>query len=90
MQLSVKGLAIASALLWGGGILTVGLVNLAVPSYGVRYLELMSSLYPGFHGSGTLVDVLVGAGYGIVDGGIAGCLFGWIYNLFTRRLGPAG
>jgi hypothetical protein len=33
MKLSVKSLAIVSALLWGGGILFVGLVNLAALSY---------------------------------------------------------
>jgi len=85
MQLSVKALTIVVAILWGGGMLFTGLVNLAVPSYGVECLKLMSSVYPGFHASGTLVDVLVGTGYGLVDGAIAGFLFGWLYNFFAGR-----
>ena len=32
MRFSLKALAVAAALLWGGGVLFVGLVNLAVPS----------------------------------------------------------
>lgn len=85
MQLSVKALTIVAAVLWGGGILLTGLINLAVPTYGVECLRLMSSVYPGFHGSRTFVDVLVGTGYGVVDGAIAGFLFGWLYNFFAGR-----
>ena len=51
MTLSVKSLAIVSALLWGGGVLFVGLVNLAAPSYGTAFLQCVSSVYPGFHNS---------------------------------------
>jgi hypothetical protein len=85
MTLSVKSLAIVSALLWGGAILTVGLINLAAPSYGVVFLQCMSGVYPGFHNSRTLLDVLVGTGYGLVDGAIGGALFGWLYNVFSQK-----
>jgi hypothetical protein len=84
MRLSPKALAIASALLWGGGILFVGLINLAAPSYGVEFLKWTSSIYPGYHNSRTIVDVLVGTAYGVVDGAVGGLLFGWLYNLFAR------
>ena len=83
MRLSSKSLAIVFALLWGGGILVVGLVNLAVPSYGTVFLQCASSIYPGFHNSRTFVDVLVGTGYGLVDGAVGGWLFGWLYNIFS-------
>ncbi|MBI3666364.1 MAG: hypothetical protein HY236_09095 [Acidobacteria bacterium] len=85
MRLSTRALAIASGVLWGGCLLFVGAINLAVPSYGAGFLRGMSSVYPGFHASRTFVDVLVGAGYGLVDGAIAGLLFGWLYNLFGER-----
>jgi hypothetical protein len=84
MQLSSKSLAITSALLWGGGILFVGLVNLAAPSYGTTFLGWTSSIYPGFHNSRTFLDVLVGTGYGLVDAGVGGFLFGWLYNFFSK------
>jgi hypothetical protein len=84
MRLSAKSLAITVALLWGGGILFVGLVNLAAPYYGTAFLQWASSIYPGFHNSRTVVEVLVGTGYGVVDGGVGGLLFGWLYNCFSR------
>ena len=89
MTLSVRSLAIVSALLWGGGILFVGLVNLAAPSYGTAFLQCVSSIYPGFHDSRNLLDVLVGTGYAILDGAVGGALFGWLYNFFSGGTRPA-
>jgi hypothetical protein len=85
MRLSVKALAITSGLVWGGAMLTCGLVNLAARPYGRRFLELMSSVYPGFHNSRTLGDVLVGAGYGFVDGAVAGSVIAAVYNQFANQ-----
>jgi hypothetical protein len=85
MRLSLKALAVVAALLWGGGVLFVGLVNLAVPSYGTIFLQCTSSIYPGFHNSRTFIDVLVGTGYALVDGAVGGLLFGWLYNLLAGR-----
>ena len=84
MKLSLKGLTIAVALLCGGSVFVIGIINLAAPSYGMQFLEVVSSVYPGFHASGTFVDVLVGTGYGIVDGAIGGFLLAWLFNLFAR------
>ena len=87
MRLSVKALTIVAAIVWGGAMLFMGLINLGAPSYGVEFLRLMSSIYPGFHFSRTLGDVFVGAGYGLVDGAIGGFLFSWLYNFFSRGEG---
>jgi hypothetical protein len=83
MALSIRSLAITSALLWGGGVLFVGLVNLAAPSYGTVFLQCVSSVYPGFHNSRHFLDVLVGTGYALFDGAVGGALFGWVYNTFS-------
>ena len=48
MKLSIKGLALASGILWGGSILLVGVANLIWPSYGVAYLDLARAIYPGY------------------------------------------
>lgn len=85
MRLSIKGIALAFGIIWAGGILCVGLVNLAAPSYGVGFLQAISSIYPGFHNSRHFVDVLVGTGYGLVDGGIGGLIFAWLYNCFAGK-----
>jgi hypothetical protein len=79
-QLSVKVMMLVTAILWGGCLLFVGLVNLAAPSYGVDFLRMMSSVYPGLHATRTAGEVILGTIYGFVDGAIAGCLFAWLYN----------
>lgn len=86
MHLSTRALALAFALLWGGCLLVVGLVNLAVPTYGIEFLRGMSSVYPGYHASRSLVQVLIGTGYGLIDGGVGGLIFGWLYNLLAGRM----
>ena len=89
MQLSAKAVAIASAIFWGAGILLIGLINLAAPAYGVNFLHGLSSVYPGFHASRTVLDVLVGSGYGIVDGAVGGYLFAVLYNFFVPHVEKA-
>jgi hypothetical protein len=83
MRLSVKGLMLALGLLWGGCLLCVGLVHLASPSYASSFLEGVSSIYPGFHAARTFGGVVVGTVYGLIDGGLGGFFFGWLYNLFA-------
>jgi hypothetical protein len=85
MRLSAKALAFATAIIWAGGILCVGLINLAAPSYGASFLQGVSSIYPGYHNTRHFLDVLVGTGYGLVDGGIGGWIFAWIYNCFAGQ-----
>ena len=86
MKFSVSGMAAAFGAFWGGTMLASGLINLASPRYGRGFLKQMSSLYPGFRYSRTLPDVLVGAGYGAVDGAVAGAAIAALYNSFTPRI----
>lgn len=83
MRLSVRAMALAGALVWGGAILLVGLINHELPNYGLGFLQMMSSVYPGFHAFHTMLGVLIGTLDGIVDGAIAGMLFAWLYNKFA-------
>ena len=85
MRISVKALALALALVWGGGIAFVGLIHLAVPGYGAAFLEFTSSIYPGFHAARSFGDALVGIAWGLVDGAGGGLILGWLYNLFAGR-----
>lgn len=83
MRVSVKATALAIGILWAGCILLVGSFNLISPSYGVTFLQLASSIYPGFQNSHHFLDVMVGTGYGLVDGGIGGAILGLLYNCFA-------
>lgn len=87
MRLSMKAFAIACGALWGGGILFSGILNMLWPPYGEHFLLTVSSVYPGYHATSTMGDVLVGTGYGAVDGGICGLLLAWIYNFFVAEKG---
>jgi hypothetical protein len=81
MKLSVKGLAFASALLWGVlAMFLTGVANLIWPTYGQDFLRLMASVYPGYHATPSFGQVIVGALYGILDGAIGGAVFAWLYN----------
>jgi len=84
MKLSLKAFTLTCGLIWGGSVLMVGLANLVWPSYGVAFLQLCSSIYPGYHANPTLGSVLVGTGYALVDGAIGGAIFAWVYNLCAK------
>jgi len=84
MRFNVKGLALASAILWGVAMLGIGLANLVWSSYGQRFLQIMASVYPGYHATRSFADVIVGTLYGVVDGLIGGAVFAWLYNQFAR------
>jgi hypothetical protein len=75
---------ITVALLWGGAVLFCGVANLIWPAYGVAFLQLVSSIYPGYHATRTLISVLVGTLYALLDGAVCGLLFGWLYNRLAR------
>jgi len=70
------------------GMLLTGILNLLLPPYGEHFLLTMSSVYPGYHVYRTLPDLLVGTTYGLVDGAVAGLIFGWLYNVFAHQNGP--
>lgn len=83
MKPSVKGLTFTCALLWGGCMLVVGLINLADPAYGQEFLRMMSSVYPGADTTRTIGRVILGCIYGFVDGAIAGWLFAMLFRAFA-------
>lgn len=83
MRLSLRGAAVSAGLVWGGAILILGLINLASPTYGLNFLQVIGSVYPFFHVSRTFGDVVIGGLDGLIDGAIAGLLFAWLYNLFA-------
>ncbi len=89
MSLSIKALAIAGAVFTGGSFLLIGMLNLIFPGYGIGFLELGASIYPGYQGAGGFGSVIVVTIYGLIDGGIAGALFAWLYNFVSGRSEPA-
>jgi len=89
MRVSLKAMALAGGLIWGTALLGVGLLNLADRAYGTAFLQMLSSVYPWFHPTGTVTSVIVGTLWGILDGVLTGFVFAWLYNQIAR-LGYAG
>jgi len=83
MKFSVKGLALASGILWAIAMLGMGLANLGWSNYGQQFLQTMASVYPGYHATRSIGEVIIGTLYGAVDGLIAGAVFAWLYNQFA-------
>ena len=89
-MISVRGLALTVGILWAAGVFLVGLGNLLWPSYGVAFLEIPRSIYPGYASTTGFWGVIVGSLYALVDGGILGAVFAWLYNAVRpKEHGPA-
>ncbi len=86
MKLSVRALAITTGLFWGLAVFIVSLFNLMQPSYGTTFLDVISSIYPGYHAGAGFSSIIIGTLYGLLDGTIGGAIFAWIYNFFSEKL----
>ena len=86
MRLHITAMSFTVGLIWGAAIFLVAVANLIWPNYGQAFLELTSSIYPGYHPSSSIGSVIIGTLYGIVDGAIGGAVFAWVYNVFAHSL----
>jgi hypothetical protein len=84
MKLNLTAITLTCGLFWGALILVVAAANLVWPSYGRTFLELAASVYPGYQPGSGAGSVITGTLYALVDGAIAGAVFGWLYNLLAR------
>lgn len=88
MSLNPKALAIAFGSVWGASVLCAGICHLIWPDYGTAFLDLVASIYPGYHVGG-LGSVIIGTLYGIVDGAFGGLVIAWVYNRVGGAAGRA-
>lgn len=87
MRLDLKAAMIGAAVLWGGCYLVLGLLNWWFPPYGDAWLELARSIYPGYRATSGFGAIIVLTLYALVDGAVAGLVFGWIYNAVVAGKG---
>ena len=85
MKINITALALTAGLFWGASIFVVGSASVIWPGYGRAFLELAASIYPGYHPGPAIGSVITGTLYSMVDGAIAGAVFGWLYNSLSRR-----
>ena len=82
MTLDMKATGLTISLLFGGSIFITGVANLVFPGYGSAFLELVASVYPGYSGTSSIGQVVIGSLYGLLDGFLGGVVAAWIYNFF--------
>ena len=87
MKISATALALTLGLLWGLAMAIVGIANSVNPAYGGALIQALSSVYPGYEGSGAAGDVAIGIVYGLVDGAFAGWVIASVYNFSLKRAG---
>ena len=85
MKLDVKASMIAVGIFWSAVVFLVGIGNLVFSGYGGAFLEMVASVYPGYHATPSFGQVIVGTLYALVDGAIAGLVVSWLYNMFLGR-----
>jgi hypothetical protein len=85
MKLSIRSMIIAGALFKAICFLVISLLNLILRPYGGAYLAILISLYPGYDPISVPLGMIVGTFYSLLAGGLAGLLFGWLYNFFAER-----
>lgn len=80
MKLSIKKFTLSCGILWGLAIFMVSIANFIWPSYGVLFLTIIASIYPGYEATHGIYSVITGTLYAIVDASIAGAVFAYLYN----------
>ncbi len=84
MSLNIKAMAVTIGAVWGGSFLFTGLANLLAETYGLAWLELGASIYPGYNGPAGFGSVIVVTLYAMLDGAVVGAILAWVYNFFSR------
>lgn len=79
-KLSVLGLGLAIGIIWGVGMLLVGLFGWSA-DYGTAFLNAMGSIYIGY--TATFWGSIIGGIWGFIDGFVFGVLVAWLYNCFS-------
>jgi hypothetical protein len=84
-RLSVKSMATAAAVLWAGAVLFVAVGNILAPDYGEDFLEILSSIYPGYDGDPEAGSAVLVTFYALLDGAVFGAVLAWLYNLSAKH-----
>jgi hypothetical protein len=79
-RLSLLPLGFAISVLWGAGVLLMGLAA-ALWGWGGGFVDMLGSVYLGY--SATVGGSLIGTAWALVDGFVCGVVVAWLYNRFA-------
>lgn len=86
MKLDVIRVGCAVSAIWALIVFSVGFCNLVWPSYGIEFLKIIDSIYPGYHiGLWGIGGIIVATLYAAIDGWVVGAVFALLYNFITRK-----
>ena len=80
-KLNVKALAIGLGVSWAFCMLVAGWISIF--GWGVKFVEVMSSVYRGFAPS--FLGGIIGAIWGFIDGAIVGAIIALVYNAIVKK-----
>jgi len=81
MKLNIKAFGLACGIVWGLGMLSLGLMN-TFSDWGAGVEGAMATLYIGY--TPTLLGSVIGGLWGFADAGIGGLAIAWLYNKFAK------
>lgn len=81
LKLDVRAFGLASGIIWGLGMLGLGLINLA-GGFGGSIIQLLGTVYVGY--KPTVAGSIIGGIWGFLDAGVAGIILAWLYNKFAK------
>ncbi len=91
MKFNVIQLGLTLAIIWALLVFLVAIGNLIFPGYGVAFLQIVDSIYPGYHfGKWGFGGVIVATLYAALDGFVLGVVFAWLFNLFGKSMKKKG
>ncbi len=82
MKLNVKAMGLAFGILWGASLIVMGILAMIVPDYAEPFVKTVGRLYIGY--KATVPGIIIGGVWGFIDACIAGVVFAWLYNKFSR------
>jgi hypothetical protein len=85
VKLSLRSLIISVALFNAICFSFIALLNILLPPFGGKYLELLTSFYIGYHPETGPLSIIIGVLYALVAGALEGAVFGWLYNSFVEK-----
>lgn len=81
--LNVKAFGIAGGILWGAGVLFLGLWAMSTGT-GAEIVTWFGQYYKGY--DATLAGSIIGGIWGFFDAGIGCLIFAWLYNWLLKKV----
>lgn len=83
LKLSLFAMVLSAAILCGGAILLRGLFHIEAASHEAAFMHMAGSVYPWYHSSPWIGNLMLRTAGGVVGGAIAALVFAVLYNVFS-------